>query len=64
MVRYYYHEWTNDEERILTDIMTTGRQQRMKVDELFVQAAAELERTKASVRNHWYKMNSDQSQAV
>lgn len=62
MARYYYHEWTNEEEATLTQLVESGRKQRKKIDEIFGEAAEKLERTKASVRNHWYKVVNDQNQ--
>lgn len=54
MARYYYHGWTEDEDRRLAEIMSSAKQRRMKLDDLFAEAVLELGRTDASVRNRWY----------
>lgn len=56
MVKYYYHSWTEEEEKILTEIMVNGRKNRKKMDELFKEAAEKLSRTESSCANYWYKL--------
>lgn len=52
MPRYYYHGWTKDEERVLTEIMLNGG--RKKIQELFEDAAKTLERTVSACQNRWH----------
>jgi hypothetical protein len=52
MVRYYYHGWTKDEERMLKEIMLNGG--RKKAHELFLEASERLERTVAACQNRWH----------
>jgi hypothetical protein len=52
MSRYYYHGWTKDEERILSEIMLNGG--RKKIGELFIEAAQRLERTVSACQNRWH----------
>jgi len=64
MPRYYYCSWTEEEDRILTEIMQNGMRQRKKVLELFIEAAQRLERTPKSCQNRWYELRAQQSKAV
>lgn len=64
MTKFYYHTWTGDEDRILTEVMTIGYNERKKTLELFREAAAKLERTAKSCQNRWYEIRSKQEQAV
>jgi hypothetical protein len=54
MVRFYYHEWTDTEDRTLADIMTSA--ERKKVLERFNEAAEKLQRTAKSCQNRWYEI--------
>lgn len=60
MTKFYYHDWTQDEDRQLTDIMTTGRNDRKKVLALFKEAADKLQRTAKSCQNRWYEIRQEQ----
>lgn len=59
MAKYYYHGWTSDEDRQLTEIMTTS--ERKKVLALFQEAADKLQRTAKSCQNRWYEIREQQS---
>lgn len=52
MTRYYYHGWTEEEERKLAEIMLNGG--RKKIQELFIDAAKALERTVSACQNRWH----------
>jgi len=58
MTRYYYHAWTSEEDKILTEIMTTGFAERKKTLVLFNEAAERLQRTAKSCQNRWYEIRS------
>jgi hypothetical protein len=58
MPRFYYHSWTGDEDRLLTEIMTNGERERKKVLDLFNEAANKLQRTAKSCQNRWYEIRS------
>lgn len=60
MPRYYYCTWTEEEDRILTEIMQNGLKERKKVLELFNDAAIRLERTAKSCQNRWYEIKAAQ----
>lgn len=51
---FYYHGWTDDEDRQLTEIMTS--RDRKKVLERFNEAADKLQRTAKSCQNRWYEI--------
>lgn len=54
MPRFYYHEWTETEERTLAAIMMSA--ERKKVLERFNEAADKLQRTAKSCQNRWYEI--------
>jgi len=58
MTRFYYHAWTSEEDKILTEIMTTGYAERKKTLVLFNEAAERLQRTAKSCQNRWYEIRS------
>jgi len=58
MTRFYYHTWTDEEDRKLTEIMTRGYADRKKTLALFNEAAAELGRTAKSCQNRWYEIKA------
>lgn len=60
MAKFYYHTWTNDEDRQLTEIMTIGERDRKKVLALFNEAAEKLQRTSKSCQNRWYEIREQQ----
>jgi hypothetical protein len=57
MTKFYYHNWTHEEDSKLTEIMTTGG--RKKVHELFKEAAEKLQRTAKSCQNRWYEIREE-----
>lgn len=57
MARYYYHGWTEEEERILSDVIMSGLRNREKIDNLIVEAAEKIGRTVSSCSNRWYGKN-------
>lgn len=61
MPKYYYHGWTRDEERILSEIMLNGG--REKVGELLLKASIKLERSVTACQNRWQAIRP-KSQAV
>lgn len=60
MTKFYYHNWTHDEDKLLTEIMTTGERDRKKVLALFREAAEKLQRTSKSCQNRWYEIREQQ----
>jgi hypothetical protein len=56
MAKFYYHEWTSEEDKLLTEIMITGVRDRKKVLHLFNEAANRLQRTPKSCQNRWYEI--------
>ncbi|MFD0673948.1 SANT/Myb-like DNA-binding domain-containing protein [Cohnella sp. GCM10027633] len=58
MTRFYYHSWTSDEDRQLTEIMTKGMNDRKKTLALFIEAGASLGRTAKSCQNRWYEIKA------
>lgn len=60
MTKFYYHNWTKDEDRLLTEIMTNGERDRKKVLALFREAADKLQRTAKSCQNRWYEIREQQ----
>jgi hypothetical protein len=60
MTKFYYHTWTLDEDRTLTEIMTNGERDRKKVLALFNEAAEKLQRTSKSCQNRWYEIREQQ----
>mgnify|MGYP001294649189 CR=1 FL=1 len=58
MTKFYYHTWTSDEDRKLTEIMNTGIAEREKTLTLFNKAAAVLGRTAKSCQNRWYEIKA------
>lgn len=62
MTIHYYHGWTTEDDRKLTEIMTSN--ERKKVLERFNEAADKLQRTAKSCQNRWYEIRSKQGQAV
>lgn len=61
MTKYYYHDWTPDEDKQLTHIMINGRRERKKVLALFKEAAKKLQRTAKSCENRWYAIREEQT---
>jgi hypothetical protein len=61
MPKYYYHGWTPEEDRKLTEIMENGLKQRKKVRELFKEAAEKLGRTAYSCQNRWYDFRDNKA---
>lgn len=59
MATYYYHGWTDDEDRQLTEIMTSN--ERKKVLERFKEAGDRLQRTPKSCQNRWYEIRQERS---
>lgn len=62
MTKFYYHEWTGAEDKLLTEIMTAPN--RKKVLERFNEAAAKLQRTAKSCQNRWYEIRHQVNEAV
>lgn len=60
MPKFYYHNWTADEDKLLTEIMTSGGRERKKVFTLFNEAAEKLQRTSKSCQNRWYEIREHQ----
>jgi hypothetical protein len=58
MAKFYYHTWTEAEDRILKKIMVTGITDRKKVLELFCEASDQLQRTAKSCQNRWYEIRA------
>ena len=58
MTKFYYHAWTSEEDRKLTEIMTAGYRDREKTLALFNKAATELGRTPKSCQNRWYELRA------
>jgi len=58
MTKFYYHTWTSEEDRKLTEIMTSGHMAREKTLALFNKAASELGRTAKSCQNRWYELRA------
>lgn len=58
MTQYYYHSWTDDEDRNLHEIMTRGMLERKKTLALFVEAGLALGRTAKSCQNRWYEIKA------
>lgn len=58
MTKFYYHAWTSEEDKTLTEIMTTGFAERKKTLVLFNEAAERLQRTAKSCQNRWYEIRS------
>lgn len=63
MPTYFYHGWTDAEERELEKIMKAGFAARKKTNELFREASEKLNRTRYSCQNRWYDIKS-RSKAV
>lgn len=61
MPKYYYHGWTKDEERILSEIMNNGG--REKVGVLLHKASIKLERSVIACQNRWQSIRPN-SKAV
>lgn len=59
MTKFYYYEWTQDEDNKLREIMTTGG--RKKVLALFKEAAEKLQRTAKSCQNRWYEIREEKA---
>lgn len=57
MSRYYYHGWTNDEEKILANAILEGQKSRMKLDEVIKEVSEQLGRTFSACSNRWYGKN-------
>lgn len=64
MPRFYYHGWIEEEDRALTQIMQSGRKRRMKLEELFHEAADKLGRSVSACRNRWYEIRPKHNEAV
>jgi hypothetical protein len=60
MTKFYYHNWTHEEDSKLTEIMTNGERDRKKVLALFKEAAEKLQRTAKSCQNRWYEIREEQ----
>lgn len=58
MVEFFYHSWTPEEERELSEIMASGLKNRKKLDELLREASTRLNRTKYSCQNRWYDIKN------
>ncbi len=58
MTQFYYHVWTDFEDRQLTEIMMKGAADRKKTLKLFNEAAAALGRTAKSCQNRWYEIKA------
>lgn len=58
MTRYYYHAWTDEEDRKLVNLMTSGLNARKKTLALFNEAAEALGRTAKSCQNRWYEIRA------
>lgn len=58
MPTYYYHGWTSDEERILSEIMLNGG--REKVGVLLRKASIKLERSVIACQNRWQAIRPKQ----
>ncbi|MDB5054268.1 MAG: hypothetical protein JWM44_2318 [Bacilli bacterium] len=61
MTKFYYHNWTHDEDKLLTEIMTNGERDRKKVLALFKEAAEKLQRTAKSCQNRWYEIREEKA---
>ena len=59
MAKFYYHNWTEAEDKFLTEIMTDG--ERKKVLARFNEAAEKLQRTAKSCQNRWYEIREQQN---
>ncbi|NJJ38568.1 hypothetical protein HCB82_05175 [Paenibacillus sp. 7028] len=58
MAKFYYHAWTSEEDKLLTEIMVNGVVERKKVLDLFNEASDRLQRTAKSCQNRWYELRS------
>lgn len=58
MPTYYYHAWTSEEEKKLSEIMKSGLSERKKTGALFREASVKLNRSKFSCMNRWYDIKN------
>lgn len=58
MPTYYYHAWTSEEEKKLSEIMKNGLAERKKTGALFREASVTLNRSMYSCMNRWYDIKN------